>query len=49
MRCCRGRRAGRCRPSGSAGFYRRLGFVPDGEPFDEAGIPHQAMRRALAV
>jgi len=33
----------------AVGFYRRLGFVPDGEPFEEAGIPHQAMRRALAA
>jgi YbgC/YbaW family acyl-CoA thioester hydrolase len=24
-------------------FYRRHGFVADGEPFDEAGIAHQAM------
>jgi predicted GNAT family N-acyltransferase len=29
------------------GFYGRLGFVPSGEPFDEAGIPHREMRRAL--
>jgi predicted GNAT family N-acyltransferase len=28
-------------------FYARFGFVPAGEPFDEAGIPHQAMERAL--
>ncbi len=26
------------------GFYRRLGFQPEGEPFEEAGIAHQAMR-----
>lgn len=25
------------------GFYRRLGFVPQGETFEEAGIPHVAM------
>lgn len=25
------------------GFYSRFGFVPSGEVFDEAGIPHQAM------
>ena len=29
-------------------FYARFGFVPAGEPFDEAGIPHQAMERMLA-
>jgi predicted GNAT family N-acyltransferase len=28
-------------------FYRRYGFVENGEIFDEAGIPHQAMRRKL--
>ncbi len=28
-------------------FYARFGFTPVGEPFDEAGIPHQAMARAL--
>lgn len=26
------------------GFYRRHGFIPVGEIFDEAGIPHQSMR-----
>ena len=25
-------------------FYERLGFVPYGEEFDEAGIPHRMMR-----
>ena len=30
-----------------AGFYRRHGFEAFGEPFDEVGIPHVAMRRAL--
>ena len=25
------------------GFYRRLGFVPVGEPYEEVGIPHLAM------
>lgn len=25
------------------GFYRRHGFVPVGEIFDEAGIPHQSL------
>jgi predicted GNAT family N-acyltransferase len=28
-------------------FYARFGFEPAGEPFDEAGIPHQAMQRSL--
>jgi predicted GNAT family N-acyltransferase len=28
-----------------AGFYRRLGYVEEGDLFDEAGIPHIAMRR----
>lgn len=28
-------------------FYEAHGFVPVGEPFDEAGIPHRAMERAL--
>ncbi|MEL6215691.1 MAG: GNAT family N-acetyltransferase [Pseudomonadota bacterium] len=26
-------------------FYRRFGFVQEGEPFDEAGIAHCTMRR----
>jgi predicted GNAT family N-acyltransferase len=29
------------------GFYRRHGFSPEGEVYDEAGIPHQEMRRVL--
>ncbi len=29
-------------------FYRRAGYVEDGAPFEEAGIPHQTMRRPLA-
>ena len=29
-------------------FYEDLGFVPYGEPFEEAGIPHVMMRLALA-
>jgi len=29
------------------GFYQRAGFVACGEPFIEAGIRHQAMRKAL--
>jgi predicted GNAT family N-acyltransferase len=28
-------------------FYRRHGFAPEGEIYEEAGIPHQAMRKAL--
>ncbi len=28
-------------------FYQRFGFTPDGEPFDDAGILHLAMRRSL--
>lgn len=28
-------------------FYVRHGFVASGEPFDEAGIPHRVMERAL--
>jgi YbgC/YbaW family acyl-CoA thioester hydrolase len=30
-------------------FYERLGFVAHGAPFDEAGIPHVAMRSALPL
>ncbi len=29
------------------GFYRRLGFTPQGEPFEEAGIDHIEMVRRL--
>lgn len=29
------------------GFYERLGFVPEGEPFEEAGIVHITMSHAL--
>ena len=28
-------------------FYRAHGFEPVGAVYEEAGIPHQAMRRAL--
>jgi len=28
-------------------FYARFGFAPAGAPFDEAGIPHQAMTLKL--
>ncbi|MBS0346221.1 MAG: GNAT family N-acetyltransferase [Proteobacteria bacterium] len=27
------------------GFYTRFGFVPEGEVYDEAGLPHQMMLR----
>jgi predicted GNAT family N-acyltransferase len=30
-----------------AGFYRRLGYVAEGDRFDEAGIPHIAMRKKI--
>lgn len=30
------------------GFYEKLGFTACSEPFDEAGIPHVAMRRPIA-
>ncbi len=30
-----------------AGFYRRLGYVEEGDQFDEAGIPHIAMRKRI--
>jgi ElaA protein len=29
------------------GFYRRLGFAPEGAAYDDAGIPHRWMRLAL--
>ncbi|OIJ68737.1 GNAT family N-acetyltransferase [Streptomyces mangrovisoli] len=29
------------------GFYERLGYEPYGAEYEEAGIPHQGMRRAL--
>jgi predicted GNAT family N-acyltransferase len=28
-------------------FYLRFGFVAEGDEYDDAGIPHRAMRRAL--
>ncbi|MDT4890864.1 Acetyltransferase (GNAT) domain protein [compost metagenome] len=28
-------------------FYARLGYAVHGQPFEEAGIPHIEMRRAL--
>jgi ElaA protein len=33
--------------SHATGFYEKLGFVVEGEEFDDAGIPHRHMRRAL--
>jgi len=29
------------------GFYRQFGFLPQGQPFEEAGIPHIGMARHL--
>ncbi len=29
------------------GFYRRLGYVEEGDLFDEAGIPHIGMRKTI--
>jgi predicted GNAT family N-acyltransferase len=31
----------------AVGFYRAEGFEPEGPVYEEAGIPHQAMRRSL--
>ena len=31
----------------AVGFYQRAGFSADGDVFEEAGVMHQAMRRAL--
>jgi predicted GNAT family N-acyltransferase len=31
----------------AVGFYLRAGFMPVGELFEEANIPHQRMERAL--
>lgn len=33
--------------SDAAGFYARLGYAPVGEPYEEVGIPHLTMERAL--
>jgi predicted GNAT family N-acyltransferase len=30
-----------------AGFYRQLGYVEEGDVFDEAGIPHITMRKRI--
>ena len=29
------------------GFYARFGFVPEGEEYEEAGLPHRTMSRRL--
>lgn len=29
------------------GFYAGFGFEPEGEVYEEAGLPHQAMRRVI--
>ncbi len=31
----------------AAGFYGRLGYQIEGEPFDEVGMPHHAMAKTL--
>ena len=31
----------------AVGFYKKLGFEPFGEPYEDAGIPHQNMRLAF--
>jgi predicted GNAT family N-acyltransferase len=30
-------------------FYERLGYAVYGDPFEEVGVPHRHMRRALAA
>ena len=35
--------------TGALGFYERLGFAAHGPVYDDAGIPHRDMTRALAV
>ena len=42
--CSRCTRSARARD-----FYARLGFQPEGEPFEEAGIPHLTMTSALPL
>lgn len=32
---------------GVVGFYERLGYQAEGDPFEEAGIMHRSMRRRL--
>jgi predicted GNAT family N-acyltransferase len=29
------------------GFYARFGFSPEGDEYEEAGLPHRTMHRAL--
>lgn len=31
----------------AAAFYQRLGYVAEGQPFDEVGIPHISMRKKI--
>lgn len=31
----------------AVGFYARFGFVPEGEEYEEAGLPHRTMGRSL--
>lgn len=31
----------------SEGFYQRLGYHPEGELFDQVGLPHRCMRKVL--
>jgi predicted GNAT family N-acyltransferase len=33
--------------AGAVRFYGRHGFVPEGQPFEEAGLPHQTMVLSL--
>jgi predicted GNAT family N-acyltransferase len=33
----------------ACGFYRRLGYVEEGDVFDDASIPHIQMRKRLAT
>jgi predicted GNAT family N-acyltransferase len=33
--------------SSAEGFYRRAGFETEGAPYEEAGIAHVTMRKAL--
>ncbi|EQC41810.1 hypothetical protein SDRG_00669 [Saprolegnia diclina VS20] len=30
-------------------FYKKLGYTTFGEPFDEVGIPHEAMEKVLLI
>ena len=33
----------------ACGFYRRLGYVEEGDVFDDANIPHIQMRKRLST